>query len=125
VSEWAKVVTNPLGLVGFALFLVFNAIARFKRSDEKRWIARVFVCMAIATLVAGFVIAWDQVHRPAPTTTSTSQLPAPNAKQNCESAEQKSEGAGSPNVNCVQGNVTITVDQNPRDNGAKSPPEKK
>lgn len=124
VNEWAKVVTNPLGLAGFALFLVFGLIAKVKRSDEKRWIARVAICMAIAALLGGIAIAWIQSHGPAPTA-ATSRPAAPSAKQICEAADQKSAGPGSSNVNCVQGNVTITVDQSTRSDGAKNSPGKK
>lgn len=124
MNEWAKVVTNPLGLAGFALFLIFGLIAKVKRSDEKRWITRVAACMAIAALAGGVAIACIQAFRPTPSA-AISNSPAPGAKQTCEATDQKSLGAGSPNVNCVQGNVTITVDQNTGDSGVKNSPRKK
>jgi hypothetical protein len=119
VSEWAKVVSDPLGLAGFALFLVFSLLAGLKRSDERRWIAKAAIFMAFAALVCGLGLACLRVLRPIPAATK-SQTPAPIPKQNCGETDQKSAGPGSPNVNCVQGNVTITVDQSSGGTGAKS-----
>src|SRR5271157_249610 len=53
MSEWTKVVTSPLGLAGFALFLVFGYLAKLKRSNERRWLAPLAVFAAIAALVGG------------------------------------------------------------------------
>lgn len=50
MTEWAKVVTSPFGLVGFALFLVFGYLARLKKADERRWIAPTVMFLAVAAL---------------------------------------------------------------------------
>jgi hypothetical protein len=72
MSEWTKVVTSPLGLAGFALFLVFGYLAKVKRSDERRWLAPVAVFVAVAALVGGLVLAYVQVPKPVPPSAQTS-----------------------------------------------------
>lgn len=112
MQDWTKVVTEPLGLGGFALFLVFGVLARAKRADERRWLAPMAMGMAVLALAGGLILAMlkttgESARRanPAP----SAQAPAP-AQVN-QQVEQKTTGAGSPAVQGVQGDVTITVDQ--------------
>lgn len=81
MNEWTKVVTNPLGLVGFALFLVFGYLAKVNRLDERRWIAPVAMFVAIAALVGGLAIAYVQVPKAAQPSSQTSQPPSPAKQQ--------------------------------------------
>ena len=53
MSEWIKAVTHPLGLAGFALFLVFGALGKIKSKDERRWLARLGWRMPSWMLTAG------------------------------------------------------------------------
>lgn len=105
--EWTRVITNPLGLAGFALFLVFGFLAKVKRTDERRWLSPAAFCIAALALIGGLVIAYAQAPRPQPVHPVVTSAPPPN----CNDVDQKSSGAGSPNVNCANGNVTITIDQ--------------
>jgi hypothetical protein len=57
MSEWTKVVSNPLGLVAFALFLFFLYVAKAKISDGRRWLSPLFATCAAVVLVGGFWIA--------------------------------------------------------------------
>ena len=50
MAPWTKVVTNPLGLAGFALFLVFGYLAKIKRNDERRWLSPVAFAIAAVAL---------------------------------------------------------------------------
>jgi hypothetical protein len=59
MGEWTKVVTQPLGLAGFALFLIFGLVARVKRNDERRWISFVSIVMAVVALVGGLGLAYS------------------------------------------------------------------
>ena len=106
MNEWVKVVTDPLGLAGFALFLVFGYLAKVKRSDERRWLTRVASCAAIAALVGGLAIGYVRIPK-------ANSPPAQNkpAQSQINQVQQTSSGPGSPNVQGVQGDVTITVDQ--------------
>jgi hypothetical protein len=125
MGEWTKVVTHPLGLAGFALFLVFGCLARAKRNDERRWLSPAAVILALVALVGGLLIAYRQAPKPAPQPIQAIQ-PQPPAKQQSNSkVQQTSTGEGSPNVQGVQGDVTITVDQSQGKTEAQKPPAKK
>jgi hypothetical protein len=113
MSDWTKVVTQPLGLAGFALFLVFGYLARVKRHDERRWLSPVAVAVAALALAGGLILAYVQVPRPAAPVTPITKAPSQQTNQ----VQQSTTGAGSPAVQGVQGDVTITVDQS--DGGAK------
>lgn len=125
MSDWTKVVTNPLGLAGFALFLVFGFLAKLKQRDVRRWLAPVAIVMAVIALVAGLSLAYVQVRRLPPVSpVRTQSTPAPCQQQNIQ-FDQKTPGAGSPAVNCVQGPVTITVDQSSGETEKKKAQENK
>jgi hypothetical protein len=111
MQDWTKVVTEPLGLAGFALFLVFGVLARVKRDDERKWLGPLAMAMAVLALTGGLTLAY--LKRPPQTapqvTTAPAALTTPKTQTN--QVEQTSTGAGSPNVQGVQGDVTISVDQ--------------
>ena len=107
MSDWTKVVTNPLGLAGFALFLVF-AYLRVRGPKERRWLAPIAAFLAIAALTGGLVLAYLQLPKPVLTPAKTNKQTQP--PQPC-AAQQNSTGEGSPNIQCVQDDVTISVDQ--------------
>lgn len=108
MNDWTKVVTNPLGLAGFALFLVFSVLARVKRQDERRWLSPLAMTAAFVALLGGLAIAY--VHVPMPPTRSAETSKAPSQQQTDE-VKQSTRGAGSPAVQGVHGDVTITIDQ--------------
>jgi hypothetical protein len=107
MSEWTKVVTDPLGLAGFALFLVFGYLANAKRLNERRWLAPLAVFAAIAALAGGLTLGYFRVSKSVAPAANTSKAPMQQTNQ----VQQTSSGAGSSNVQGVQGDVTITVDQ--------------
>ena len=111
MSEWTKVVTSPLGLAGFALFLVFGYLAKVKKSDERRWLAPIAAFAALSALVGGLALAYFQIPKPVPPSAQTNTPPAAKQPQTNSNVQQTSTGQGSPNVQGVQGDVTITVDQ--------------
>jgi hypothetical protein len=108
MSEWTKVVSNPLGLAGFALFLVFAYLAKVKRADERRWLSPAAVLAAVAALLGGLLIAYAQIPKTAPPAQTNGASPS---SQTPGRVEQISTGEGSPNIQGVQGNVTLTIDQ--------------
>jgi len=105
-AEWVKVITQPLGLVGFGLFLVFGYLGRLKRRDERRGLSAVAFALAGVALIGGLVIAYLQVPRPKQPAIVDQSKPSQKVQ-----VQQSSTGPGSPNVQGVDGNVTITVDQ--------------
>src|SRR5208283_1814389 len=114
MTPWIKVVTEPLGLAGFALFLIFGYLGKVKRDDERRWLSPVAFAIGAVALIGCLAIAYVQTPKPVtPSAQSvqTSQPAAPTQQQTNQKIQQTSTGEGSPNVQGVQGNVTITVDQ--------------
>lgn len=111
--EWTKALIHPLGLVGYALFLLFGLVARAKRRDERRWILPAALVAAGIALLGGLGLALRDVDHKAQETAISqpqSQPSAPSTQRN-DHVTQSSSGPGSPNVQGVQGDVTITVDQ--------------
>lgn len=107
LTDWTKVITNPLGLAGFSLFLIFGFIGRLKLSQKRPWIVIVAFAMSAVSLLGGLLLAYSKA-----STEKTAQSPtAPADNQTCSQVEQSSTGNASPNVNCVKGPVTITIDQ--------------
>ncbi len=106
MSEWVKVVTHPLGLAGFALFLAFGSLARAKRTRERRWLATTAMTMAFIALVGGFFLAYNGISKDSSPVGSTQR-----SQQQTNQVKQSTTGAESPAVQGVQGDVTITVDQ--------------
>jgi len=98
MQAWTKVVTDPLGLAGFALFLVFGIIARVGFSKKQRWLAVSAFAMAFVALVGGLALSWVK-------TASTPVTPS-----SATTSTQTTHGAQSPAVQGVQGDVTITID---------------
>jgi hypothetical protein len=115
MSEWTKVVTDPLGLAGFALFLVFGYVAKVKQASERRWLAPLAVSAAIVTLAGGLTLSYFR------TSTSAGQADKKPAPTQVNQVQQSSTGAGSSNVQGVNGDVTITVDQNGTETITKKP----
>jgi hypothetical protein len=121
MNEWTKVVSNPLGLAGFALFLVFAYLAKVKRADERRWLSPVAVLVAVAALLGGLLIAYAQIPKAAPPAQTNGASPS---AQTPGRVEQISTGEGSPNIQGVQGNITLTIDQSKAKTAAEDAPAK-
>ena len=121
MTGWTNVVTQPLGLAGFALFLVFGYLARAKSKDERRWLSPVAMIVAVMALAGGLALAFLQAPKPRAPVVQTG---APAAQQNTQ-VQQTTSGPGSPAVQGVQGDVTITVDQSGVTAGQTKTAEKK
>jgi hypothetical protein len=124
MSEWTKVVTEPLGLAGFALFLVFGLVAKRKSKDERRWITPLAAFMAVCALLGGIFLSYKKSGQPAampPGQTAT--MPVTKQQTNTK-VIQETTGQGSPAVQGVQGDVTITIDQS-SGTAKKKPPDAK
>jgi hypothetical protein len=119
MGTWAKVVSEPLGLAGFALFLMFAYLGKVKSGDNRTWISPVAFVLAAATLLGGFSLAYLQMKRTVAPAAAVQNAPATAVPQT-NNAQQSSTGAGSPNVQGVKGDVTITVDQS---TGKTAPPK--
>ena len=106
IHDWAKVVTEPLGLAGFALFLVFGVLSRLKAKDERRWLGPLAAAMAVIALAGGLLLAYLKA---GTTLQPASTIQPPQTQTN--TVQQTTTGKGSPIVQGVQGDVTVNVDQ--------------
>ena len=117
MGEWTKVVTEPLGLAGFALFLVFGLFTTLKLKQDRRWLRPLAASMAVAALAGGLVLAYMKAARESAVqktpVAATQQAPekAESTQIQTTQLQQMTTGAGSPVVQGVKGDVTITVDQ--------------
>ncbi len=96
MNSWVHVVTHPLGLAGFALFLVFSFLGRMKKKPD--WFPIGAYAMALLALVGGLFIAYRQ----------ESHSPAGAADQQIGSIQQSINGTGS-NVAGVKGPVEVNI----------------
>jgi len=110
MAPWVKVITDPLGLAGFALFLLFGLIARLTRNRERQWISRVAVATAVLTLVGCFAVEFLGTAKSTDVPKDKAAAGSTPQKQSNE-VHQSTSGPGSPAVQGVQGDVAITVDQ--------------
>jgi hypothetical protein len=113
--DWTKVVTDPLGLTGFALALVFGVVtvvAR-KRGRGTTWIAGAGFALATVCIVGGLIIAYrrlDSAAAPNPQGNAPVSTPAPASSQpsmRIDKIEQQVPGGAA--VAGVQGNVTVNA----------------
>ena len=131
MSEWTKVVTDPLGLVAFALFLVFGLLAKIKQRKERRWLSAAAGVMAVAALASGLVLAYLRIQKESSTDSPQAhQPPATSMQQTNQQVQQTTTGPCRPAVQGVQGEVSITIDQScgnteSQKAGAKKPEQRK
>jgi hypothetical protein len=124
MQEWVKVVVQPLGLAGFALFLVFGLIARAKRNDQRKWLSTAAVSMAFVALVGGMTLAFVRERgQAAAAAAAAAKPPAPQVQS------IQTNGSASP-VFVGTGPVTFTASQNStttssgtKDPAAAAPPK--
>jgi hypothetical protein len=130
MKEWIKVVTDPMGLAGFALFLVFTFLAR--KGKKPAWLAAGAFAMACLALAGGLILAYFRARaNPNPssstTTPGTVSQPSPASstvnQQAIEEIKQESSGAGAVNAAGVQGG-SVTVNNAPASLTPPSPQEK-
>lgn len=129
MKEWIKVITDPMGLAGFALFLVFTFLAR--KGKKPAWLAAGAFAMACVALAGGLTLAYFRVRtspNPASTTApSTASQPssAPGTvnQQAIGEIKQESSGAGAVNSAGMQGG-SVTVNNAPANPTPTSPQEK-
>jgi hypothetical protein len=105
------VITDPIGLAGFALFLVFRLVA--KKGKKPQWLASGAYVMAFLALAGGITLAYFRIRATAsqtpPSSTSPSQPPAASTanQQNIGEIKQQSSGNAAVNAAGVQGPVTV------------------
>jgi hypothetical protein len=109
MQEWVKVVVQPLGLAGFALFLVFGLIARAKRNDQRKWLSTAAVGMAFVALIGGMTLAFVHERSQMAAAAAAAAAAAKPAAPQVQSIQ--TNGSASP-VFVGTGPVTFTASQN-------------
>jgi hypothetical protein len=120
-SEWIKVVVQPLGLTGYALFLLFGFLTRTKRRKERRWILGITLIAASITLMGGMALAWRDLRQPDHSI-SVSPVSTPASQQRLQKQNdrpQSTTGSNSPNVQGVQGDVNFSYGGESQKQGLK------
>lgn len=116
---WIEVVTEPLGLAGFALALVFTIVrAVVARTPEGRgqWIVPAGFALAALCIVGGLIIDYQRV-RSEPRSSPHGAVPSATSMQIGTIKQQLDGGAA---VAGVQGNVTVNA-PTPQENAKPKP----
>lgn len=121
MDKWITVVKYPLGLTGFALFVVLILLTRRQTETQPVWVRASFIVMAFIALLGGLWLEHDR-NRTSPLPaekTSAQQKPLSEPKDQTEISQQKTSGAnqidqktrgpGSPAIANTGGDVTITI----------------
>jgi hypothetical protein len=87
MAPWIKVVTHPLGLAAFALFLVFAFLGNNRRSKRPAWLSTVAFGLSAVALVGGLTLAYRSnetrgQHPPSQTMPSINQTAIGSANSN-------------------------------------------
>jgi hypothetical protein len=122
MASWIRVITQPLGLAGFALFLIFGYLAKAKQKDQRRWFSPAAAALAIISVSGGLVLAYVQISKPS---TPIPQIGVAPIQQQQNQVQQTTTGPGSPAVQGVQGDVTVNVDQSGEQRKERKPTSNK
>lgn len=111
---WEKVITDPLGFSGYALFLVFGLVTLLARQQKPKheWIVPVGIVLAAVCLIGGLVLAY---RRQPVAPVALPNVAAPKSSMQIDKVDQKVDNGNA--VTGVQGDVTIT--SNPPPKGSK------
>lgn len=102
-ADWTKVVTQPAGLAGYALSLVFGYVAKATKSQQRPWLAPAAFVLAAVALFGGLFLSYRS--------TAKTATAAPPVTCNNQDAQVSTTGNGSPIVTCPTGPVNINVNQ--------------
>lgn len=106
IQSWIEVVTDPLGLAGFALFLVFGFLAKTRIGKNKQWIVISAFSMAFVALIGGLVLSWNK------NTLSAGSAQHADTRETATTAT--THGEKSPVVQNVEGDVVIKIEDGNR-----------
>lgn len=120
MSAWTNVITHPLGLAGFALFVLLIFLTMRRASTQPVWVRASFIIMTFIALIGSLWLAHLNTTLPLTAEkTSAQQKPLPESKTQTETSQQKAAGEnhvnqkttgpGSPAVANTGGDVTITI----------------
>jgi hypothetical protein len=112
--DWMKVITDPLGIAGFALALVFGVASRLvaqKRRKNTQWIVLAAYALAATCVVGGLTLAY---HRESLTVPVKSPITdSPKHSMSIDKIDQKVDNGAA--VAGVQGDVTVNETSDKKD----------
>ena len=96
-----RLVTHPLGLVGYALALVFGLIGRFGPSDRWPWLLPAAIALAAVSVVGGLLLARVQIQAKAAKPRGAQTASAAAGATQVTSGDQSPaiQDAGNVNIN--------------------------
>lgn len=97
--KWTDVVTHPLGLVAFALALIFGVAGVKLAARNRPWFLPSAIALAALVMVGGLFLAYQD--------TQSKVKPAAIVPQEKTVVQQETKGSNSPAIQGVKGNVTI------------------
>jgi hypothetical protein len=106
-TSWLKAITDPLGLAGYALSLLFGVVTYTvkQRKPRNSWIAPAGFILAAACILGGIGLAYQrQITSFSAPATQTPQTPA---EQQMDLHDIHQKATCGTAVAGVQGNVTI------------------
>jgi hypothetical protein len=110
--RWIEVVTHPLGLVAFALALIFGVIGVKFKARQRPWFLPLSFCLAAITIIAGLYIDYLQIKSKPLSPIQITHQPISSANES-ESKKiivnQKTTGPASPAIQGVHGDVNINT----------------
>lgn len=102
MADWTKVVTDPLGLGGFALFLFFAYIGHRRKSGQQdSWTGLASYSLAVIALLGGLILAYQKEKRKPDGAGNVQNMKIGNVDQ---------QSQGGSNVTGVQGDVSVGGD---------------
>jgi hypothetical protein len=122
--EWTKVLTHPLGLTGYVLFLLFGFLSRVKRKGERRWILPITLAAAGVALLGGIGLAyWEVTHQERAAVGPSANTAVPEQQPKTEN-QTSTSGDNSPIVQGVQGG-SVSINYSGAQTEQKRSPDKK
>jgi hypothetical protein len=110
--DWTQVVTDPVGLSGFALALGFGVLSRLLAAQAERisarWVTAGAFGLALICVIGGLTLAYQRQSHATATAhrAATPSQPQPDASISIEKIEQRVESGSA--VAGVQGDVTVS-----------------
>lgn len=102
MEEWTSVVTHPLGLVGFVLFILFVLMSKRRAPG---WGRRTFLLLAAISVLCALSLAY--LDKESGTQRSKSETDLSPQTESAPGISQETAGDQSPAVSDVEGNVNI------------------
>jgi hypothetical protein len=101
--KWTEIVTHPLGLVAFALALVFGVAGVKLAARNRLWFLPVAISLAALVIVGGLFLAYQDLQSKA--------TPVAAVPQEKTAVKQETHGPNSPAIQGVGGDVTIMLNK--------------